>query len=200
MPTKTLLALGMIFLCLHSHAQTKLIAHKSHSGRSDNFIAALENDWPGIAESNFGMAPDPTVYTAKLDSVIYIGDSTAVMVTSNYCSNPRRNKTGLWRAGRDTVHKHYLFSKRHALDSIKQVLTLQFYFKNNMDSTIFIGYDNGFNCTDYSDSLQFRVTPLHIPTDNTPTTPNPFWLGITTVAALLVAWMRTRRQFTRNIA
>jgi hypothetical protein len=35
-----------------------------------------------------------------------------------------------------------LFSKRHSLDSIKKVIKAQYHFKNPVEKTIFVGFDN----------------------------------------------------------
>ncbi len=47
-----------------------------------------------------------------------------------------------WRPGRDTVFYHPLFSRKHALDSIRMVIKTEYYFQNDIDSTQFVGYDN----------------------------------------------------------
>ena len=125
-------------------AQTKIIAHKSHSGSDADFYYLFNNDAPELDHSNFGMAPERDVKESRLDSVIFIGDSVAVMVTSLYCT--RRyyddSKAKLWKAGKDTVFAHPLFSKQHALDSIKRELRKRYNFRNNIDSVKFINYDN----------------------------------------------------------
>lgn len=138
-------------------AQTKKIAWRSHQGSANGFSVSLDN----ISEddgSNFGVAPTPEVKTASLDSVIFVSDSVAVMVTSEYCERWMRSENGrvdLWRAGKDTVHNHPLFSKRHSLDSIMEVLHKQYYFRNKK-KTVFMGYDNDKSCSDYS---QFTILP-----------------------------------------
>lgn len=133
---------------LTTFAQTKLISHRSHSGSTANFILALEGELFDMPFSNFGMAPQRTVRTAELDSVIFISDSVAVMVTSNYCFSgyvggfPDASTKSLWRAGRDTARNHVLFKRQHELDSIKLILKRQYFFRNSVDSVKFIGYDN----------------------------------------------------------
>ncbi len=105
-------------------------------------------------DSNFGKAPIREVRSAMLDSVIYLTDTSAIMVTSDYCLRngvytpvasqemTTRNRGSLWRAGRDTVYNHPLFSRKHALDSIRTAIKSEYYFKNDIDSTQFVGYDN----------------------------------------------------------
>lgn len=147
---KALLAIIVLICTGTSFAQTKLIFHKSHSGSGASFVKTINSNY-----SSFGKAPVREVKKAMLDSVIYLTDTSAVMVTSEYCTRtnvyspeeaegtPKAKYRGnLWHAGRDTVYNHPLFSRKHALDSIKMVVATEYYFRNNIDSTQFVGYDN----------------------------------------------------------
>lgn len=133
--------------------QTKLIAFKSHSGKMSNFEKALKHPEFDLMFHNLGMAPEPTITGAELDSIIFVSDTMAVMVTSNVCRNSPwyygndttidfKTKT-VWSEGRDTVINHPLFSQQHALDSIKEELKEQYYFRNEIEETVFVGFDNG---------------------------------------------------------
>lgn len=120
--------------------QTKIIAHKSHSGSKGTYFSGIPD--------NFGHAPEPFVMNSHLDSVIFVSDSVAVMVTSvcmvrryQTINNGSKN-SGNWRPGRDTVYHHPLFTQQHKLDSIKTVLNESYHFTNPMDSAVFIGFDN----------------------------------------------------------
>ncbi|RYZ00191.1 MAG: hypothetical protein EOO11_02480 [Chitinophagaceae bacterium] len=143
-----------LLLCLllatgGAFAQTGAIAHKSHGGTDAEWGAALEE-----AGADFGRAPTEEVKDARLDSVIFVSDSVAVMVTSTWCRRMYvpESQAQRWRAGRDTVRRHALFSKRHALDSIKAILRTQYYFRNHVDSVRFVGYDNDNSCAPYQSS------------------------------------------------
>lgn len=132
-----------------AQAQTKKIAFKSHSGSMTNFSAALENDLFETDNSNFGMAPVRDIITAQLDSVIFICDTMAILVTSEYCTKTDRRTqkkpivdSKLWKAGREVAIDHPLFSRQHSLDSIKSVIAEKYNFKNPIDKVIFVGYDN----------------------------------------------------------
>lgn len=120
--------------------------------------------------SNFGMAPMPEVRTAVLDSIKVLSDSTAVVYTSNYCTrgynpvlnvefyidsngvtqqieNPTRvypnpRVGSLWQPGSDTVLNHPIFTQRHSLDSVKNVIDRDYNFNLPSDSITFIGFDN----------------------------------------------------------
>ncbi|MFT4770940.1 MAG: hypothetical protein ACI9CP_001606 [Cryomorphaceae bacterium] len=141
------LALFSLLICSIGFSQTKLIAHKSHSGNSENFILALTSDDFGLTHSNFGEAPDRYVLNAQLDSVIFINRNQVVLVTSFYHEEEtdkkdKKNESG-WEPAHETVYGHPLFSHQHSLDSIKMVLKRDYHFKNDIHEVIFLGYDNG---------------------------------------------------------
>lgn len=139
--------ISLLLVCSNaSLAQTKLIFHKSHSGSSASFMKSINGN-----NANFGILREPDVKTAALDSVIYLTDTSAIMVTK-VCSpfllyyqseNEKQGLNGDWHPGRDTVYFHPLFSQKHALDSIRMVVSTEYFFKNDIDSTTFVGYDNG---------------------------------------------------------
>lgn len=135
-----------IIFWISVNAQTKVISHKSHSGSKANFRTALNADLFDLSKSNFGAAPIRMVRRAQLDSLIYLSDTSAVMVTSEVCWTEDRGRKkddeSLWQSGKDTVKFHPLFTKQHSLDSIKEVLGSQYNFQNPVDSMVFIGYDN----------------------------------------------------------
>lgn len=125
-------------------AQTKKIAFKSHSGSAENFRIALENNLFDVDESNFGLPPQNEIYTSTLDSVFFISDSMAARVISHYSTQifPKKEKPALLQTVKDTVYRHPLFSQKHALDSIKNVLKAEKKYENPVNKIVFIGYDN----------------------------------------------------------
>jgi hypothetical protein len=142
---KLVLIIVLLAYAGSSFSQTKQIFHKSHSGSDASFVKSIDGN-----SSNFGILREPDVNTAELDSVIYLTDTSAIMVTK-VCSRyllyqqPGEEKalTDNWQPGRDTVYFHPLFSKKHALDSIRLVVSTEYFFRNDIDSTKFVGYDNG---------------------------------------------------------
>jgi hypothetical protein len=136
----------LIFTCLAIFfgnllfAQTKIIAYKSHSGNMANFENAIFENKFDANFSNLGVVPQRQIMDASLDSVIIIDENKSVLITSSVCKFRHSEKSELWKPGRDTVYKHKLFSKRN-VDSVKSILKRQYYFKNNMDSVIFLEYD-----------------------------------------------------------
>ncbi|MCX6319412.1 MAG: hypothetical protein NTW29_19200 [Bacteroidetes bacterium] len=129
-------------------AQTKKIAYKSHSGAESNFATALDERLFDMDHSNFGVAPTELVRHAKLDSVIFVCDTVAIMVTSEYCtrilrhSRETQGEPRLWNPGKMEVKNHPLFSRQHSLDSIRNVIRTQYNFQNPIEKVVFVGYDN----------------------------------------------------------
>jgi hypothetical protein len=153
-----------IAVAFNANSQTKKIAFKSHSGNMANFENALATNLFDMDNSNFGVAPVRDIIDAQLDSVIFICDTAAIMVTSQYCRKRDRvtrveQKQTLWNAGKDYVYHHPLFSRKHSLDSIKQVLQLQYYFKNPISKVVFVGYDNGEDTCGYNPISKSGMPP-----------------------------------------
>ena len=130
-------------------AQTKLISHKSHSGSTSNFAIALEKNLFDIKDSNFGVAPIRGIKKAQLDSLIFLTDTSVVMVTSEYCGwveeqikKPKKiNNPKKWQAGTDTVFHHKLFSRKNSIEKIKKKLEKDYFFKNAIDSIKFVNHE-----------------------------------------------------------
>jgi hypothetical protein len=122
-------------------AQTKLIAFKSHSGSSGEFYELLVKRDIDLMCHNLGMAPQRIVQSAELDTVIYINDSTSIMITSQVCRDLNRTmySNNIWSAGSDTVYNDDVWNNENP-EEIKKKLKKDFYFKNNIDSVVFIGF------------------------------------------------------------
>jgi hypothetical protein len=146
----TVLLIAFLTTSTISHAQTKKIAFKSHSGNMEEFHWALSGD-NELEYSNFGMAPEPLVKEARLDSIIFICDSVAVIVTSEYCRRNRSKRLSRWRAGSDTVTNHPVFSASLSDDSIRKILRTQYYFRGEIDSVQIV---------DKREEMMYPCTPL----------------------------------------
>lgn len=152
---------SLIILSTQLNAQTKLISHKSHSGKTSNFSKAYSGNLFDIGNSNFGMAPEIHVRKAQLDSLIFINDSTTVMVTSEHCYNPydpsnrkkrhynRQNPqkekelrkrdtdtTTVWQAGRNIVVNHPVFNKSNTPEKIREIVSKDYYFVNPAEDIV----------------------------------------------------------------
>jgi hypothetical protein len=122
-------------LCLSTldlFQQTKLIEHRSHS--MNTFFSVY-------SAGNFGMAPEKFIRTARLDSLIVINDTVALMVTSEFCKGVRSEKERLWKPGRDSVFHHPVFTKKNDIKTIKNVIRTTYNFRNNVDEVVFIGFE-----------------------------------------------------------
>jgi len=93
-------------------AQTKLIAHKSHSGSNANFNLALNEDLFDINESNFGN-PIPRY---SLDSIRKVQDSVLVEYSSK--KNSKNIKI-------DSVKKHPFCNGLISKDSVDKIFKSQ---------------------------------------------------------------------------
>lgn len=67
-----------LFITLLSQAQTKIIAHKSHSGSGNSFSKAYQNSLFNINGSNFGTPPEAKNLT-RLDTIIVVNKSITVI-------------------------------------------------------------------------------------------------------------------------
>ena len=127
-------------------AQTKKIAFESHSGDPKNFEMAMTSDLFDKEESDYGLPAPKEVKTYKLDSVIYISDSSTVLVTKVYSrlfTDPK-DSAKFVHTSKDTVYNNELFAHRHSLDSIRAELKKQDYYinSNKINKVVFIGFDN----------------------------------------------------------
>jgi len=177
---KTILVFTLLTITACTFAQTDIIEMKSRNRSLKKYdrMSISTNDH---VSSNFGMAPDPLVKTAVLDSIKSLTDSTAVVYTSEYCTrgyhleyesiyidslgrelneprrvygNPRLGQ--FWQPGADTVVNHPIFTRRHSLDSVKRVIDRDYNFNLPSDSVTFIGFDNGFSNADPVQPVKHR--------------------------------------------
>lgn len=139
MKTKWYLMLWGCLAMTSSFAQTKLIAHKSHSGNLKNFKLAFKTNKFNPKYANFGVAPQPQVKNAQLDSIVFLSKNVAIMYTSEYCKWRKTDKSSrLWRAGKDTLRNHALFNQKNSVKHIRKVLKTQYHFQNPVKSIKFI--------------------------------------------------------------
>ncbi|SHG34470.1 hypothetical protein SAMN02787100_3856 [Chryseobacterium sp. OV279] len=137
---KTIYILFALSISTFIFSQTKLIAFKSHSGNSADFNSAVSEDLFDANASNLGIVPKRYVTDARLDSVIILNDEESVLVTSSARKIVPEGTKRVWEPGREVVRNHALFSKKN-IDSVKNVLKKDYYFVNDMDSVVFVEYD-----------------------------------------------------------
>ncbi|MEO7983883.1 MAG: hypothetical protein ABI688_07365 [Bacteroidota bacterium] len=146
-------------------AQTKEIAFESHSGDKIDFKSTLDNDLFDSDNSDFGLPPPQDIKTYKLDSVIYVSDTVALVITKEYrrSSSEPKDSARFWTMKRDTVFNDPLFTRKHSLDSIKNVLQTSGYYVNPLKKAVFVGYDNNKK----SNRSKEYVIPVTGPRDTT---------------------------------
>jgi hypothetical protein len=126
----------LLLCCSAAIAQTKLIAHKSHSGSMATFTTAFNNNLFDMGESNFGEPALERRYT--IDSIILRPDDSAIVISSIkelWWGTPKSQIE--FKPGRDTLYNHPLLSKRHSKDSI----AVKVYTKN-LEDPVLVNYDN----------------------------------------------------------
>jgi len=190
-----LFTIGLINL--NSFSQTKLIAHKSHSGTSATFHKAMLFD-NNLATSDFGLPDDydnedelidlnsikrAPIYI-KLDTLKYVSDSVSVMIKSFYNKNNLTEVIKFNHSISDTIYNHPLFTKKNALDSIKVLLKTTYNFKNNIDSVTFKGY-NTVNKITIKENKKKGLTPT-LSFTKTKTTRNIKAIGLSYLAYVFV--------------
>lgn len=137
---KTLLSIAVCFLCLSCLGQTKLIAHRSHSGSNASFRTAIEGDMFDIGRSNFGIVG---TYVEKIDTVALIRGNKIVVYRKTY--NVYNGKQSKAYALRDTLTKANAaeFFTANSADSLKAVMHKK-YKTSKTDNTLFIGFNKLF--------------------------------------------------------
>ncbi len=127
-------------------AQTKIIAHKSHSGSTHQFSKLLASN-KLHSSSNFGIAcfDHLVIY---LDSVVAVNDTTTLLykreVIKNTCNGPmtgfdlpKKNTPKI-----DTLYNENVFRNRGNLDAIKANLKQSYVYTNDINKVVFRGFDN----------------------------------------------------------
>lgn len=86
----------------YTHAQTKLVAHRSHSGKMSVFKTSLYED-------NLGWVGVPTIHE-PIDTGIFLQMTTDTLTGFPYCNNPN--------ASPDSVAKEYPFYSTTMQDTL----------------------------------------------------------------------------------
>lgn len=126
-------------------AQTKVIAHKSHSGSKKTFTKAYKHNLFDIKRSNFGLPGNRNIVI--LDKVVAINDSVTILqmresvVCFPFHTKYKDLKESDFKIKIDTLKNHKIFNKNNSeasIKSIKNYFPLQ--FNNPIDSVKFVGF------------------------------------------------------------
>jgi hypothetical protein len=141
------LILILFLAAFGSYAQTKLIAHKSHSGSTKHFAKAYQKGLFDLPQSNFGLPGKSNIIV--LDSVIAINDSVTLLkkrvstVCYEYGISYQQLTAPDFKAEVDTLINHPVFYKRNSLVVVKGARNAwPILFNNPIDEVIFIGFDD----------------------------------------------------------
>ncbi|GAA3513667.1 hypothetical protein GCM10022393_29350 [Aquimarina addita] len=166
--------------CTLTYGQTKLIAHKSHSGNNSTFKKRM-NHMVSVNRSSFGRVD----YTIKrLDTVEHISDSFSVLSKSYYNSYKLNDaQPAFVKHKRDTIYNFPYFRNSKSLDSFKSNLKKSFQFNNDMDSVVFIGQENLKKVPIEKEKKKNSTFPVIVDNDSTP----PFdfkWIGVLCIGCI----------------
>ena len=139
---KISILISFLFVGLIAQSQTKIIAHKSHSGSVSTFSKAYKNNLFDINCSNFGLPGNADVVV--LDSVIAVNDSKILLKkrVSNHCypfgTNYKKLKESDFERKTDTIYNHNLLNRNNAVSFIKS--SYKHAFSNPIEEVVFIGF------------------------------------------------------------
>lgn len=150
---KTILFI-LFFITSISFAQTKLIAHKSHSGSKTTFSKAYKNNLFNITNSNFGLH---TYHIVILDTVIAIDKSRSILKMRVSIDEYTEQQSRLYKnldtyknlgnfRYKTTIISDSLFNKNNSVDYIKLAPAYRYpiNFVNPIRSVVFIGFKKPF--------------------------------------------------------
>ncbi|PKR81919.1 hypothetical protein CW751_00865 [Brumimicrobium salinarum] len=143
---KKYILISFLFCGLLAHSQTKLIAHKSHSGSKKSFAKAYKNNLFDIKNSNFGLPGNTNLMV--LDSVIAVNDSTTIFksriskVCYPYHVGYKDLKPSEFRGKTDTVYNHRYLNAKNTENYIRSRGRIGYpvLFSNPIEEVEFIGF------------------------------------------------------------
>lgn len=143
---KTKILIILLLSQLLSYGQTKVIAHKSHSGSHSSFVKAYRNNLFDINNSNFGRIPEKTIVI--LDTVIALNKSVTILKRRESINlhpagtDYKRLKKSDFKFKTDTLIENSLFNKKNTIQYIKSAdrskRTIR--FDNPIAEVVFIGF------------------------------------------------------------
>lgn len=141
---KLLFSIVLLFALYGSYGQTKVIAHKSHSGSNTSFGKAYHKNLFDIKRSNFGLPGNRNIVV--LDKVRALNDSLTVLyfresiVCYQYGTSYKGLKKSDFKAKTDTLKNNKLFRKANTVSFIKSSKIRPIRFDNPIDSVRFVGF------------------------------------------------------------
>jgi hypothetical protein len=142
---KRTIFLVLFFTTVVCHAQTKVIAHKSHGGSSGSFAKAYRENSVDIKEANFGLPGKVNIVV--LDTVIAVNDSVTILkmresaVCYPYGTNYKDLKETDYDFRSDTLVNDAVFTRRNSVVFIKKSRgNYPVWFQNPVEQVVIIGF------------------------------------------------------------
>jgi hypothetical protein len=143
---KTKITLALCFITVFCMSQTKVIAHKSHSGSAKTFSKIYQRGELSNNPSNFGLPG--TLKIVILDTIIALNKSVTLVKTrkSMVCQRLDKKASDLKKSDFytqiDTFVNHKIFNKKNKIAYIKAYLKDEktINFSNPIESIVFIGF------------------------------------------------------------
>lgn len=143
---KKYIFIPFLFFGLLAQSQTKIIAHKSHSGSVNSFSKAYKNNLFDIKRSNFGLPGNMNLMV--LDSVIAVNDSLTVFksriskVCYPYHVEYKDLKPSEFRSKTDTIINHRYLNAKNTEKQIRSKGNIGYpvLFSNPLEEVEFVGF------------------------------------------------------------
>lgn len=147
---KTFLIFILIIFSSVAFSQTKIIAHKSHSGSSKHFSKLLKKKGSSATNGNFGLPGNQNIIL--LDSVIAVNDSITVLKIreSNVCypyyemPNYKKLDDSDFKYKTDTLVNNSIWNKNNSEVFIRNAEgsrnELRIWFENPFSEVVLIGF------------------------------------------------------------
>lgn len=139
------LIIALFFLTLTSFAQTKIIAHKSHSGSKKTFLKAYRNNLFDTNRSNFGLPGNTNLVV--LDSVIAVNDSVTILkmresiVCYRFGTSYKDLKKSDFKPKTIKLKNDKIFNRKNSLSFIKSSNNMiGIKFNNPIEEVVFVGF------------------------------------------------------------
>jgi hypothetical protein len=124
-------------------AQTKLIAHKSHSGSNYSFHTSINSGTDGLGFGgpiDYGDLLTKIIVKEVVDSVVYVSDTVSVLSVKEYYTMSVFGDSILVAPIKDTVYHSSSVSKDK--DTLDFIIKVRYsYYSYSRDSVKFVGYD-----------------------------------------------------------
>jgi hypothetical protein len=141
---KTLLLAPLLLTTTLCSAQTKMIAHKSHSGSKRSFAKAYQNNLFDLKYFNFGLPGNNNLVV--LDTVVALPNGITLLkmrvsrVCYRYGTSYRELESADFESYTDTLRNNDLFNPKNAVATIKASKTFPVTFANPVQEVVFIGF------------------------------------------------------------